>query len=120
MLQAFEAESGAAVEVPLTLTVTQGTDAEDEPAAPEAPSLTVHPNPTTGRATVTFALPQAAEVRAAIYDVLGREIAVIHDGPLAMGTHELAFDTGELPAGVYVVLAAGAGSLHSQRLTVVR
>ena len=29
MLQAFEAESGAAVAVPLTLTVTPGTDAED-------------------------------------------------------------------------------------------
>ncbi len=35
-LQAFDAATGEAVEVALTLTVTQGTDAEDETTAPES------------------------------------------------------------------------------------
>ena len=118
-LQAFDAASGEAVVVPLSLTVTQGTDVEDEAAAPEASSLTVHPNPTTGQATVTLVLSKAVEVRAAVYDVLGREVAVLHDGPLAMGSHRLAFDS-DLPAGVYLVRVTGDGFDAAQHVTVVR
>jgi len=118
-LQAFDAVTGEAVVVPLSLTVTQGTDTEDEAAAPKASSLTVYPNPTAGRATATLALPKAVEVRVAVYDVLGREVAVLHDGPLAAGSHRLAFD-GDLPAGVYLVRATGDGLRAAQRVTVVR
>jgi hypothetical protein len=118
-LQAFDAVTGEAVVVPLSLTVTQGTNAEGESAGPEATSLAVYPNPTAGRATVTLALSAAAEVRAAVYDVLGREVAVLHDGPLAAGEHELALDTAKLPAGVYVVRATGNGLAATRRITVV-
>ena len=118
-LQAFDAASGEAVVVPLSLAVTQGTGAGDEAVAPEASSLTVHPNPTAGRATVTLALAKAAEVRAAVYDVLGREVAVLHAGPLAAGSHRLAFDSA-LPTGVYLVRATGYGLRAAQRVTVVR
>jgi len=118
-LQAFDAETGEAVVVPLSLAVTQGTNAEDEAAAPEAVTLAVYPNPTAGRATVTLALPQAAEIRAAVYDVLGREVAVLHEGSLASGSHRLAFD-GELPTGVYLVRATSDGVCAAQRVTVVR
>ena len=120
MLQAFEAETGAAIEVPLSLTVTQGTDAEDEAATPEGSSLAVYPNPTSGQTTVALALDAAADVRVTVYDVLGRQVAALHSGELAAGSHELVLDGRALPAGVYLVRAAGAGILHSQRLTVVR
>ena len=68
---------------------------------------------------MTLALARAAEVRAAVYDVLGREVAVLHGGPLAAGSHWLAFD-GDLPAVVYLVRAAGDGVRAAQRVTVVR
>jgi photosystem II stability/assembly factor-like uncharacterized protein len=94
---------------------------DSEPQAVSIPKaeLSVHPNPTTGRATVTLALPSAAEVRAAVYDVLGREVAVLHDGPLAAGSHRFAFDS-DLPTGVYLVRATGYGLRAAQRVTVVR
>jgi len=120
VLQAFEAESGAAVEVPLSMTVTQGTDAEDAPAAPEVSSLTVHPNPTGGSMNVALTLDAASHVRIVVYDMLGRTVAALHEGRLAAGEHELTFDGLSLPAGVYIVRATGDGFAATQRMTVLR
>ena len=78
-----------------------------------------YPNPFAARAILRYDLPEAGRVTLALYDVLGREVAVLHDGPLAPGSHRLAFD-GDLPAGVYLVRATGAGLRAAQRVTVVR
>jgi hypothetical protein len=82
--------------------------------------LEVYPNPMTGRATVTLALTAPAEVRAAVFDVLGREVAVLHDGLLAAGTHRLAFDGARLPAGVYLVRVESGSDRLTERITLLR
>jgi hypothetical protein len=123
-LQVFEAESGKVVEVPLSLRVTEGTvAAEVEGEVPETTRLSVWPNPFGGEtdaATVSLVLSEAADVVATVFDVLGREVAVLHDGRMEAGEHRLALDGRTLPAGVYVVRAE-AGGLHlSRRFTLVR
>ena len=70
-----------------------------EPLAPEAGSLRAYPNPTRGMATVEIVTPEAGEVRVAVFDALGREVARLHAGPLAAGVHPLALDTSRLPVG---------------------
>jgi hypothetical protein len=107
-------------EVPVTLTVTPATDMEDA-AEPEAGArLSVYPNPTSGAATVEVAMGQPAEVQVTVYDVLGREVTVLHDGLLRSGSHRLTFDGRGLPAGLYVVRATGDGLTTAQRFTLVR
>jgi hypothetical protein len=120
-LQAFAA-SGEAVEVELELEVVPGTSAEDHAAVGTdgAPVLTVHPNPSAGAATVALTLAEAGEVRVSVVDVLGREVAVLHEGALAAGEHRLGFDGSVLRAGVYVVRATGSGIAVTQRVTLVR
>ena len=80
----------------------------------------VAPNPTRGVARVRFSLPEAQAVRVTVTDLLGREVAVLLDGPAPAGASEAAFPA-SLPAGVYVVrLAAADGAAAAQRVTVVR
>ena len=111
VLQAFTAETGAAVEVPLSLTVTQGTDAEDEIEAPRASSLAVYPNPSGGEATFRYTLDAAAEVRLVVYDVLGREVVVLVDEAQPPGTHEAPFERRGLAAGIYIArMEVGTGT----------
>ncbi len=87
--------------------------------------LSVAPNPSRGSARVMFALDEPTRVRVAVYDVLGREVALLHDGPLADGTHALALDRGaRLAPGVYVVRAAVEGggvapAVRAARLTIL-
>ncbi len=66
------------------------------------------PNPAREATTLAFDLPRAAEVSLRLYDVGGREAAVIARGRHAAGRHQVPVDTGRLRAGVYhVVLRAG-------------
>ena len=94
-------------------------------AAPEAPGggvrLSLAPNPASGTATVSLTL--AAPVRTArvvVYDVLGRRMAVTHDGPLAAGAHAFGLDTSGFPAGSYLVRATTGAGVASRTVTVVR
>ncbi|MGE5315833.1 MAG: phosphodiester glycosidase family protein [Acidobacteriota bacterium] len=60
-----------------------------------------YPNPFNPRTVIGFALPQRAHVRIAVYDVLGREAALVTEGEYQPGRHAVAFDASHLPSGMY-------------------
>ena len=71
-------------------------------------------------ASTGFTLAQAGPTRLAVYDLLGREVAVLADGQLAEGRHEVHLDAGALASGTYVYrLQAGTEALTG-RMTVTR
>lgn len=84
----------------------------------------VVPNPAADRGVVRFTVSRtAANATVALYDVLGRHIAVLHEGPLAAGPHDLVFDASSFAPGVYVVRASAGGLgrwAASARFAVVR
>ena len=92
--------------------------AEDGPSAGVA--LEIAPNPVRDRAAVTLSVPLAAQVRAVVVDALGRRVAVLHDGPLAAGTHHVALGVAALPSGVYTVHVTSGEATTRRRLTVAR
>ncbi len=65
--------------------VQQGNTAQasDDQAA----SFVVAPNPTSGQINVDFALSKREHVRLALYDMLGREVALLLDAELEAGEH---------------------------------
>lgn len=78
------------------------------------------PNPARVTAEIAFSVPTTGRARLALYDVLGREVAVLADGQMAAGTHTATVDTSLLPSGVYVYrLTTRAGTL-TQTLTITR
>src|SRR5690606_15291007 len=82
------------------------TSEEPAPLASAGPSLdAAFPNPFATRTTLRLTLDAPQSMRAEVFDLLGRRVAVLHDGPLAAGAHALTFDAAQLPAGLYVVRA---------------
>jgi hypothetical protein len=76
------------------------------------------PNPAADTASLVLTLPRAAAaVRVALYDALGRTVAVVHDGPLGAGTHRLALAASSLAPGVYVARAVAGTGAVTARLT---
>ena len=74
-----------------------------------------------GAATVCLGLPAPADVRVAVYDVLGRRVATLASRALSAGTHALPLDAAPLAPGLYVVRAeVGGGAVLVRRLTVAR
>ncbi len=76
----------------------------DEPD--ELPTILVlgpnFPNPFNPATTLRYTLPQATHVRLVVYDVLGREVAVLIDQQQAAGERTVRFEApANLPSGVY-------------------
>ena len=84
----FEVVGAGAVAFP----VSSETDLE-ETVSLGAPS----PNPTIGVFRMGVTLSSAESVRVTVLDVLGREVAVVHDGPLVAGETVLSGTTRGLP-----------------------
>ena len=94
------------------------TSAAEAPPSPRA-RLEVVPNPASGLARVAIRIAHSERIRVAVYDVLGRQVALLHDGPVA-GEAAFDLDVSALPPGLYVVHAAGAAFSQTTRLTVAR
>lgn len=60
-----------------------------------------YPNPFNPATSIAFDLPTAVQVSLRVYDITGREVATPADDVYPAGHHELAFDGGSLPSGVY-------------------
>lgn len=78
------------------------------------------PNPSTGAARLQLTVRETQPVRAAVYDVLGREVAVLHEGTLDGQTPTTLRTKSTLPAGTYFVRVQGDTFASTRRLTVVR
>ena len=59
------------------------------------------PNPFSDYTTLRYSLPKTMQVRLAVYDLLGREIAVLTQGSQEAGVHSLRFEGAQLPPGIY-------------------
>ncbi len=88
------------------------------PAAVSA--MTVGPNPVRSRTTIRYQVEAPAQVRLAVYDLLGRMVAVLEDGHVEAGSHAATFDADALPSGTYLVRLTTGGAVHTKRLTVLR
>ncbi|MDX1421057.1 MAG: T9SS type A sorting domain-containing protein [Rubricoccaceae bacterium] len=87
--------------------------------------LRARPNPFTGRTVVPFEVSDGTHVRVSVFDILGREVAVLADGRYAGGVYEATLEGRGLAAGLYVVTArvetpSGARRTLSQRVTLLR
>lgn len=93
------------------------------PAA--AIALRAFPNPFNPSTRLDFALPAAGPARLAVHDIAGRELVVLHEGPLPAGPAQFAWDgrDGEgraLPSGVYLARLALPGAQRQAKLVMLR
>lgn len=61
-------------------------------ASSGGPELVVSPNPATREVSLRFALPAAGWAKVSIFDVAGRRLRVLADGPRAAGSHDLTWN----------------------------
>ncbi len=80
----------------------------------------ITPNPVRTDANISFRLERSEHVRVAVYDLRGREVAVLVDRSLAAGRHVAQFQTGGLASGSYAVRLEASGKVQTERITVVR
>ncbi|MBN1465677.1 T9SS type A sorting domain-containing protein [candidate division KSB1 bacterium] len=60
-----------------------------------------YPNPFNARTTIQFAVPQQTFVKLTVYDLLGREIAILVNEEVGAGVHKADFDADDIGSGLY-------------------
>jgi len=90
----------------------------NEPDPSSTARLEAAPNPFDERIRITVDVARTAAYRLEMTDVLGRRVALLHDGVLAVGRHSFTTRAGALTAGTYLVRLVGPEG--SSTRTVVR
>jgi hypothetical protein len=79
-----------------------------------------YPNPFNPTTTIAFDLVEAGHVSLRIYDVMGREVAVLVNGYVPAGRHREVFDAQDLPSGVYMYKLTSGGFTDMQKMVLLK
>lgn len=86
-------------------------------------SFTLHPNfpnPFNPATVIPIDLPASGRCTIQVLDLLGTEVAVLHDGFLEAGSHRFTFDGRDLPSGVYTCRSSFNGVTRSHCMVLLR
>ena len=64
---------------------------------------TFYPNPTKGIFSLHFTIDDLQLVSIRVYDLQGREVAMVLDCSMPPGEHLVQYDASELPTGMYFI-----------------
>jgi len=100
---------GLRLEIPKIISATSGNEI----------SLINVPNPFNTYTDILYSIPQAGHIRLILYDILGRESAILYEGNVAAGSHSFRFDNPMPGMGVYVVKLSTEVGQRTRRLLIV-
>ncbi len=106
-----------------TTTPPDGFTGASEPGRPIPAVFALHeayPNPFNPVTELRFDLPEAGNVTLKVFDVLGRQHAVLVDGFRAAGSYQTTFDARALPTGLYFARLESHGHTQVQKLMLVK
>ena len=86
-----------------------------------------YPNPFNPSTRIVFSVPETggksagvSEVRLAVYDMLGRQVAVLVNGKKEPGMHTVTFDASGLSSGVYFYRLVAGSHVQARKMIYVR
>ena len=97
------------------------TAAGEEPAAPAEFTLEQnYPNPFNPGTVISFSVQREERVRLAVYDPLGREVALLVDSPVTAGRHSVRWDATGFASGVYYYTLRAGDRTATRKLVVLK
>jgi photosystem II stability/assembly factor-like uncharacterized protein len=79
-----------------------------------------YPNPFNPTTVISFQLPVVSKVKLVVYDMLGREVAVLTNGRKNAGVHQVTFDASQLASGAYLCSLEAGKFKASRKLLILR
>lgn len=79
-----------------------------------------YPNPFNPSTMINYSIKDEGFVKLIIYDVLGREIAVLVNEKKETGSYSVEFNAFQLPSGVYIYTLQVNGYTASKKLLLLK
>lgn len=99
---------------------SQATQSIESSEVPTMYSVSAYPNPFNPTTQIRFSIPESGSVQLSVYDILGREVAIIMNGILTAGEHQATFDATNLSSGVYLYTLRAGNTVLTGKLLLVR
>ena len=65
-------------------------------------------------------MPGVSDVKLSVFDLLGREVAVLVDGKTDAGVHEVTFNGSSLASGIYMYRLQADGYVQTRKLILLQ
>jgi D-alanyl-D-alanine carboxypeptidase len=80
-------------------------------------SFVVHPNPSSGRVQFSFVADETGPITLDLFDADGKWVRTIFKSSLQKGgVHQVVFEKGNLPSGVYIAVLKTTGGVKQQKM----
>jgi hypothetical protein len=79
-----------------------------------------YPNPFNPSTKIKFSLPVSDEIKLAVYDILGQEVAVLVNGFRNAGTYEVTWEASGLPSGIYIYTIQSSNTFITKKMTLLK
>ncbi|MDP8238271.1 MAG: T9SS type A sorting domain-containing protein [Candidatus Hatepunaea meridiana] len=82
--------------------------------------LPAYPNPFNSSTIIHYLLPESENVVMSIYDIKGRNIIDLVNGPVQSGNHSITWEGHNVPTGIYYCKVSIPGQEKTIKLTLIR
>jgi hypothetical protein len=79
-----------------------------------------YPNPFNPVTEIRYDLPRSGPVSLRVFDLLGREVAVLKDGVAEAGTHRVTFDGSKFSTGIYFARLSAGSLTQTKKLMLLK
>jgi len=79
-----------------------------------------YPNPFNPSTTISYSLPKSGMVTLKVFDILGREVAVLLNGYKTSGVYNIKFDASKLKSGVYFYRLTAGSFVSTRKLILLK
>lgn len=103
--------------------ITKTTTDVDEiniitPASPQL--YQNYPNPFNPTTKILFRIPEFSNVNLTVYDLLGKEVALLLDNEIETGTHEITFNSRGLCNGIYFYQLRAEEFVDAKKMIILK
>jgi hypothetical protein len=79
-----------------------------------------YPNPFNPVTQISFAVPNAGDISLRVFNMIGREVALIARGHYPAGLHTATFVGRDLPSGIYFYTLTGDGVTFTKKMILMK
>ena len=79
-----------------------------------------YPNPFNPSTKIKFSIPKSSYTKLIIYDLLGREVAILVNEELKPGTYEAVWDAENFASGIYFIRLSAGDYTETKKMVLIR